>query len=693
MIKFGKGVVKARIPILIISLLLIIPSVFGILGTRINYDILDYLPEDMDTVQGQNILLEDFDKGGFSLIVLDGMKTNEITTLETKLRDVDHVSDVIWYDSIFDVSVPLKVIPEKYYEVFNNDDETMLAVFFDTATSADETIQAIQDIRKVCDERCYVTGMSALVTDLKQLCEKEEPLYVAIAVACAIVIMMLTMDSWIIPIIFLISIGMAIVYNLGSNYFMGEISYITKALSAVLQLAVTMDYSIFLWHSYSENKERYEGDKQRAMAHAISNTFSSVLGSSITTIAGFIALCFMTFTMGRDLGIVMAKGVLFGVIACVTILPSLILTFDKLIEKTKHKSLIPDMTKVAKWIVSKPVIFLVAFAVIAVPAVYGYANEKTYYDMSKVLPQDIDYVVANTKLQDDFNMASTHMILADSKLSSKDTKEMLDKINKTDGVKFALGMDSVVGSLIPKEALPQSIKGILESKDHQLILVGSEYYCSSDEVNNQISQINDIIKSYDDNAMLIGEAPCTKDLIDVTDRDFTVVSIISIVAIFIIIACVLKSYTLPIILVLVIEFAISINLGIPFYTDKSLVFIAPICISTIQLGATVDYAILMTTRYKKERSRGNDKKGSITTALAASMPSIIVSALGFFGATFGVAIYSKIDIISSMCMLMARGALISMAAVIFVLPAFFVLLDKVICKTSMGFKPDKIKTN
>lgn len=685
MLKLGKGIVKHRILVLVIALLLLIPSVFGIIKTRINYDILDYLPSTMDTVKGQNILLDDFNKGAFSLILVQDMKAKDISSLKEKIKEVNHVETVVWYDDIADITIPVEVLPQKYYDAFNRENETILAVFFDTSTSADETIQAITDVRNVCGKNCFITGMSALVTDLKSLCEQEEPIYVGLAVIFACVIMMIFIDSWVIPVIFLISIGMGIIYNLGSNYFMGEISYITKALTAVLELAVTMDYSIFLWHSYSEYKEKYNGDKERAMAHAISNSFSAISGSSLTTIAGFIALCFMTFTMGRDLGIVMAKGVLIGVVVCLTVLPSMILMFDKIIEKSIHKPLIPKVDKVASLITKKPAIFLIIFVIICVPAIKGYTSTKVYYDMSTVLPQDIDYVVANSKLIDDFNIASTHMVLVDSNMSSKDTKEMISQIEDTDGVKFALGFDSLVGSSIPDEIIPDSIKEILKTNKYQMILVGSEYYVSSDEVNNQITDINKIIKNYDENGMLIGEAPCTKDLIDVTDHDFMIVNILSILAIFVIIAITFKSISLPFILVIVIEFAISINLGIPYFTNTSLPFIAPICVSTIQLGATVDYAILMTTRYRKERSLGNGKRDSITTALSASIPSILVSSLGFFGATFGVAVYSNIDIISSMCNLMARGAIISMLSVIFILPSMFMLFDKIICKTSKGF--------
>lgn len=686
MIKFGQWIVRHRAIILIIGILLLIPSVLGIVNTRINYDMLTYLPEDMDTMIGQDILLEDFGKGAFSIVIVEGMEPKDISALKTKVETIDHVESVIWYDSIMDISVPMEMLPDEYYDVFNKDDETLMAIFFDSSTSADETMDAIREVRSTLGEKCFVTGMSALVTDLKDLCEKEEPIYVGLAVLFATVAMMIFMDSWIIPFIFLISIGMAILWNLGTNIFFGEISYITKALSAVLQLGVTMDYSIFLWHSYSEQKLNFKGDKERAMANAIAATVTSVVGSSVTTVAGFLALCFMSFTLGKDLGLVMAKGVIFGVIGCVTTLPALILIFDRAIEKTKHKSVLPKGGRLAKFITKYSPVFLILFAVILVPALYGYNNTATYYDLGEALPEDMEYVIANTKLREDFSMGSTHMLLVDSGMSQKSMKSMMGEMEDVDGVKAVLGLSSVVGSLVPEEILPSSITEILKSDRYELLLISSEYKVASDEVNGQISDLNEILKRYDEDGMLIGEAPCTKDLIEVTDHDFAVVNWLSIAAIFIIIALVFKSISLPVILVAVIEFAIFINLGLPYYTNTSLPFVAPICISTIQLGATVDYAILMTTRYKKERSQGRDKRESITTALSASIPSIIVSALGFFAATFGVAVYSDIDIISSMCSLMARGAIVSMLAVIFVLPSLLMLLDKLVCLTSAGFK-------
>ena len=688
MIKFGKGVVKFRVPILIISFLLLIPAAFGYFKTRVNYDILTYLPKDIETMKGQDILLDQFGSGSFSFLVVEGMQEKDISAMREDIADVDHVKDCIWYDSLSDISIPMDMLPDEVYDFFNNDeaDSTLMVVLYDSSMSSDETMNAVQEIRKVVDGKAFVSGMSAVVTDTKLLSDKEVPIYVLIAVVLAVIVLSLTMDSAVIPVFFLLSIGMAIVYNLGSNVFKGEISYVTQALAAVLQLGVTMDYSIFLWHSYEEQQERFPGDKERAMAHAISGTITSVVGSSITTVAGFVALCFMSFTLGLDLGIVMAKGVVLGVICCVTVLPSMILIFDKAIEKTRHKAIMPDLGKIAGWITNHYVVFIVLFLLILGPAIYGYTHTDVYYDLAGTLPKTLDSQMANEKLDEQYDMGATHMILADSSLSAKDAKAMLDEINDVDGVKMALGFDSLVGPAIPKEFIPDNIKEIMINGDYQLMIVGSEYAVASDEVNNQCDEIKSIIKKYDPTAMLIGEAPCTKDLIEITDKDFARVSVVSIGAIFIIIAFVFKSISLPIILVSVIEFAIFINMGIPCYTKTTLPFIASIVIGTIQLGATVDYAILMTNRYKRARSRGAEKKEAITAALEGSIQSIIVSALSFFAATFGVGVYSNIDMISSLCSLMARGAIISMFVVIFILPSMFMVFDRVIRATSVGFK-------
>ena len=685
--RLSKAVVKNRVLILIVALLLLIPSVLGMANTRINYDMLDYLPEDMDTVVGQNELLDEFGKGAFSLIVVEDMPAKDVAALRKRIEAVEHVDSAVWYDSLTDLSVPMEILPEKIYNEFNNGNATMLAVFFDSSTSADVTMDAIREIRAIAGRQCFVTGMSALVTDLKDLCEQEEPIYVALAVACACLAMMLLLDSWLAPLIFLASIGICIVINLGSNYFLGEISYITKALSAVLQLAVTMDYSIFLWNSYNEQRTHIE-DKNEAMAKAIHETFVSVLGSSITTIAGFIALCFMSFTMGRDLGIVMAKGVLLGVIGCVTVLPSLILLFDRPLQRTRHKALIRNANGFARKITKAFPVFLAVFVALAIPAYMGYAktNEEVYYDMGQCLPQDINYVIAHNKLTDDFDIASTHMLLVDANLPSHDVRNMKREMEDVDGVKYVLSLESVVGSRVPEEVLPDSVRSILKSDRWELMLINSEYKVASDAVNDQIDSLNAILKKYDPSGMLIGEAPCTKDMIETTGHDFQVVNLFSIIAIFVIILLVEKSLSLPVILIAVIELAIFINLGLPHYLGQSLPFIAPICISTIQLGATVDYAILMTTRYKAERVSGKSKYEAVSTALATSVPSIIVSGMGLFAATFGVAVYSNIDIVSSMCMLMARGALISVVCVILMLPAFLMLLDGVVRHTTLNMK-------
>ena len=685
--RFSKAVVRGRVAILILTVLLMIPAVFGMLETRINYDMLNYLPDDMDTVIGQNALLEDFGKGAFSFIVVENMPEKDVAALQEKLESVEHVETVLWYNSLMDTSIPMQLLPDKLYDAFNTGDATMMAVFFDTATSADETMDAIREIRSIAGKQCFVSGMSALVTDLKDLCEQEEPIYVAIAVVLACVAMMVFLDSWLIPFVFLASIGAAILLNLGSNWFMGEISYITKALSAVLQLAVTMDYSIFLWHSYNEQRAIYP-DKCEAMAHAISATLTSVVGSSITTIAGFLALCFMSFTLGRDLGIVMAKGVLLGVLSCVTVLPSLILLLDKPLQKTRHRSILPKMDGLAKGVTKVFPVFLALFVVLAPVFYFAYdkTNDEVYYDMGQCLPEDMEYVIANSKLSEEFDIASTHMLLVDASLPSKQVRSMISDMEQVDGVKYVLGLESIVGAGVPEEILPDSVRSILKSDKWELLLINSEYKVASDEVNAQIDSLNAILKKYDPTGMLIGEAPCMKDMIETTDHDFKVVNAVSILAIFLIILLVERSISLPFLLIAVIELAIFINLGLPHFLGQSLPFIAPICISTIQLGATVDYAILMTTRYKAERLAGKEKRPAVITALSTSIPSIIVSGMGLFAATFGVAIYSDIDIISSMCMLMARGAIVSMLCVILILPALLLLCDRLVCATTLGMR-------
>ena len=689
MVAFGKKVVKFRIPILIISILLLIPAGLGYVNTRVNYDVLTYLPEDIETMQGQDILVKDFGTGAFSMFIVDGMEDKKVSALKAKIENVEHVQKVLWYDSLADISMPKSMIPKDVYEVFNSDTGTMMAIFFDEGTSSDGTMDAIGEIRKLAGKQCFLSGMSAIVTDTKNLAEKETPLYVLIAVVLAVIVLGLTMDSYFIPLLFMLSIGMAIVYNLGSNYFFGEISYITKALAAVLQLGVTLDYSIFLMHSYEEQQVRYNGDKERAMAHAISQTFSSVIGSSVTTVAGFIALCFMTFTLGMDIGVVMVKGVILGVIACVTILPSMILCCDKWIMKTMHKPFLPDIGKISDKVTKRYMIYVILFLVLLFPAIYGNNHTAVYYNLDETLPKDLPSIIANEKLKKDYDMNTTHMILVDSSVESADVAKMIDKMDDVDGVKWALGLDALIGPAIPQDMIPNSVTDMLKNDKYQLLLVNSEYKVASDELNAQIKDLNKILHKYDKGGMLIGEGPLTADLIDITDTDFKTVSMVSIGIIFVIILILFKSISLPVILVGVIEFAIFVNMGIPYYTGTKLPFVASIVIGTIQLGSTVDYAILMTTRYKRERNHGAEKYDAITTAHRASAQSIMVSALSFFAATIGVGLYSNIDMISSLCILMARGAIISMIVVIFVLPSMFMVFDKVIVKTSKGFLPAK----
>ncbi|MCR5729918.1 MAG: MMPL family transporter [Ruminococcus sp.] len=689
MLKFGEWVAKHKVLILIIGVLLMIPCAIGFIKTRVNYDILSYLPEDLTTMKGQEILKDDFGQGGFSLVMVEGMSDKEVKATADKISEVDHVSNVICYQSLTDLDIPMEVLPSNIYDFFNKGDTTMMAVFFDDTTSADGTLAAVEEMREITSKQCFISGMSAITLDMKNLSNSETIVYAIIAVILTSLVLLLTMDSFLIPVFFMLSIGFAIVWNLGTNIFLGEISFITKALAMVLQLGVTMDYSIFLWHSYKEQLEFYPDNKHEAMAHAIANTITSVVSSSFTTVAGFLAMCFMSFTLGIDLGIVMAKGVVCGVIACVTVLPALILLFEGPIQRTSHRDLMPAFSKTTSFITEHFGVFLTAALVLLIPAVYGYDNYNVYYKLDSTLPADLDSIVANTKLEEEYGMNSTHILMADADMPAKDASKMMNDIEKIDGVQFAMGFNSLVGPAIPEEAVPESIKSKLKSENWQLILIGSDYMVASDEVNAQVSEINNVVKKYDSEAMLIGEAPATKDLIDITDKDFKVVSFLSIAAIFIIIAFTFKSVTLPVILVSVIELAIMINLGIAYYTGTELPFIASVVIGTIQLGATVDYAILMTTRYRTERYSGKDKKEAIHIALSTSVKSVVTSAMGFFAATIGVALYSDIGLISSLCMLLARGAIISMVTVITVLPSMFMIFDKIICRTSAGFLPDK----
>lgn len=687
--KFAKGIVKCRGMILIIAIALLIPSAIGYFNTRINYDVLTYLPKDIETMVGQDILLDQFGVGSFSVYIVEGMDAKDVSALKEKIEQVDHVDSVLWYDSFMDLSIPMEMLPDEIYDAFNNasTDSTMMFILYDTGMSADETMDAVAEIRKLSNEQCFLSGMSAIVTDTRDLSNKETPIYVCIAVILSTIVLSLTMDSALIPLFFLLSIGFSIIYNLGTNIFLGEISYITQALTAVLQLGVTMDYSIFLWHSYQEQQLTHP-DKKKAMAEAIETTFTSVIGSSTTTVAGFLALCFMSFTLGLDLGLVMAKGVIFGVICCVTVLPSMILIFDKAIEKTRHKPLMPSFEKTSAFMTKHYVLFAILFVLIWIPAIWGYNHTGVYYNLDSSLPENLASIQANSKLSDDFDMGATHMVLMDVNLPAKDKAAMMDEMEDVKGVKAVLGLEKIVDPSIPQNFIPQEILDTLESDEYELVLITSEYAVASDEVNEQCDTLNQILKKYDSKGMLIGEAPCTKDLIEITDKDFNTVSAVSIGIIFAIIFFVFKSVSLPVILVGVIEFAIYINMGLPYYTHTTLPFIASIVIGTIQLGSTVDYAILMTTRYKTERSAGKSKQEAITIAHSSSIQSVIVSALSFFAATFGVGLYSDIDMISSLCNLMARGAIISMFTVIFMLPSMFMIFDKLICHTSIGFTPE-----
>lgn len=682
--KISSLIVKKRMMILIISLVLLIPSVLGYISTKINYDLLTYLPKEIDTMKGQDILKEDFGTGAFSMLVSENMKPKEVSALKEKIQDVPHVKDVIWYDSLLDTSVPMEMLPKDLYEAFNHGDATLLMILYDDTSSAEGTMDAVREIRKIADERVFLSGMTAVLVDTQALSEAEAPLYVLLAVVLCAITLMLAMDSWLIPFVFLASIGIAIVYNLGSNLFLGQISYVTKALAAVLQLGVTMDYSIFLWHSYEKYAETE--DKEKAMAHAIEDTMSSVIGSSVTTIAGFIALCFMSFTLGLDLGIVMAKGVLLGVICCLTVLPAMILVFDKPLRKTKHKALLPDLKGIATFSIGHEKIVLILCALLLIPVVHGYRNTPVYYNLDSSLPRDLASIQANEKLKEEFNMNSTHMLLMDAGVEEKKVMEMADEMKKEDGVKFVLGLNTVKGPLIPEEFVPEKLEDALISDNYQLLLIGSEYEVASEAVNNQVAKLTEIAKAYDPESMLIGEAPCTKDLIEITDHDFNTVSTVSIGVIFLIIAIVFRSISLPALLVAVIEFGIMINMGIPAYTGSKIPFIASIVIGTIQLGSTVDYAILITTKYRRSRTAGVPVRKAVTDAVNESAKSVMVSALAFFASTFGVGMYSNIDMISSLCTLMSRGALISMLCVLLVLPSVLVAFDGIITKTTLAQK-------
>ena len=685
MVKVGKWIAKHKYLIILISILLMIPSVIGMAKTRVNYDILSYLPDTLETIKGQDIMVDEYGMGAFSMVVVENMELKDVQKLEDAYSEIDHVKDVLWYDDVADLSLPVEMIPKDLREAFFKGDATMMLVLFDNTTSSDEAMEALTEMRKISNDQCFLSGMTGIVTDIKNLALSEMPAYVVIAAILCFIVLQLFTDSFLVPLFFLLSIGISILYNMGTNVFLGEISYITQALVAVLQLGVTMDYSIFLLSSYEENKERFPDDRERAMGHAIANTFKSIVGSSVTTIAGFAALCFMTFALGRDLGIVSAKGVVIGVICCVTVLPAMILIFDKPIEKTKHKPLIKSMDRLSGFITKHYKIWLVIFLVLLAPAIYGNSNTKIYYNIAKSLPSTLESNVANEKLEEDFDMSVLHMVMMDKNMDAKDKRDMLNAIDEVDGVKWTISLNSLVGATIPDSMIPKDIKSMLQSDNWELAFVCSQYQSATEEVNSQIAQINDIVKGYDEKAMVIGEAPMMKDLEDVTNIDLQNVNTVSMAAIFIIIMIIFKSISLPIILVAVIEFAIAINMAVPFYQNISLPFVASIVVGTIQLGATVDYAILMTSRYQKERSKGKNKKEAVSAAHKASLESIITSGLSFFAATFGVSAYSKVDMIGSICTLLSRGALISVVVVALVLPAMFLIFDKVICKTSINF--------
>lgn len=686
MVGFGKWVTKHRWIMIIIAVLLLIPSVIGIAKTRINYDVLSYLPNTLETVEGQDILVDEFGMGAFSMVIVEDMELKDVSELKEKLEAVEHVADILWYDSVFDISVPVQMLPNDLEEALFTENATMMIVLFDQTTSSDQTMDAVEELRSIVNKQCFISGMSGVVTDIKNIALAEMPIYVVIAALLSLLVLMITMDSFVTPFIFLSGIGISILYNLGSNIVIGEISYITQALTAILQLGVTMDYSIFLLESYEANKVRFEGDKERAMAHAIANTFKSVTGSSITTIAGFAALCFMTFRLGADLGVVMAKGVVIGVIVCITLLPSVILVFDSLIEKTSHKVLIPSLDGLSKFIVKHYRIAILIFCVMLLPAAHGNKNVEVYYNIDSSLPDTLPSAVANAKLEDAFHMNTVHMVMLENGLVAKDKKEIIDKIEDVDGVKWVIGMNSVLGASIPESIVPDEYRKMLQSDNYELQFICSDYKAATDEVNRQIADIQDIVKSYNKGSMVIGEAPLMKDLSDVTDVDLATVNYISVAAIFIIIMIVFKSISLPILLVSVIEFAIMVNMSIPYYSHTSLPFVASIVIGTIQLGATVDYAILMTSRYHKERLQGKTKKEAIGIAHKTSIKSIIMSGCSLFAATFGVCLYSKIDMINSICVLLSRGAIISMLAVVCILPAMFMIFDKIICKTTWDLR-------
>ena len=687
--KLGEWIAKQRVLILLIGILLLIPSVIGIVKTRVNYDLLSYLPDTLETVKGQDVMVDEFDTGAFAMCVIDGMPMKEVQKMADEFKQIDHVKDVLWYGEVMDISVPTQLLPDNLRKKFFDGEAQLMVVFYDGTTSSDESMGALTEMRRIADKRCFIGGMTGIVTDIKDLCMQELPVYVVIAAILSFIILLLATESYIVPIFFLLGIGISILYNLGSNFFLGSISYVTQALTAVLQLAVTTDYSIFLLESYEENKEHYPEDREKAMGLAISRTFRSIVGSSVTTVAGFLALCVMTFALGKDIGIVMSKGVLIGVVCCVTILPSMILVFDKQIEKTSHKRIIPSLDKISDFIIRHYRVWVLVLLVMAAPALYGSKNVSVYYNIAQSLPDDILSNIANKKLQDTFHMNATHVILLDKDLDGKTKREIMSEVEKLEGVKSTVSVSSLIGPLFPKEMIPRDILKMLESDEHEMGLVVSEYEPATHEVNDQIAKINSIVKTKDPGALVIGEAPMMKDLEDTTNVDLKRVNFLSMAAIFIIILLVFKSISLPFLLVLIIEFAINVNMAVPYYQHISLAFVASIVIGTIQLGATVDYAILMTSRYLAERMAGRTKMESVSIAHKACILSIITSGMSFFVATFGVSAYSRVDMIGSICTLLARGALVSMASVILLMPAMFIIFDGLIIRTTAGFRNRK----
>ena len=681
----GNAVCKYRKIILIIALALLIPSILGMKATRINYDILVYLPENIETVKGEKILSEDFNMGGFSIVILENMKNKDILKLENQIKEINNVEKVISIADIIGTEIPKEMLPNEVQDKLYDDNKTIMLVTFKEQISSDETINSVEKIREITDERCKISGMTATLIDTRNLSDSEVIIYVVIAVILCLIILQLALDSYFVPFLLLINIGIAVLYNMGTNIFLGEISYITKAISAVLQLGVTMDFAIFLYHSYIQEKNNFK-NKEEAMANAIKKTFTSVLGSSLTTIAGFLALCSMNLSLGKDIGIVMAKGVLFGVISVVTILPALILECDKLIKKTKHKEVLPKFTHLRDFVIKRYVLILIIFIISLPIAFFGYKNTNVYYKLDKSLPESLSSVEANNILKNNFNMTSMEMLLVDKDLPEYKTNEMVEKIEKMDGIEWAIGYSKLGSIGIPKTALPQDTVNIFQSDKYQMILINSKYEIASNELNAQVKDLTNLVKEYDENAILAGEGPLMSDLVEIADHDFNSVTIASIVVIFIIMLFVLKSISLPIILISVIEFAIFINMSISYYTNVTLPFVASIVIGTIQLGATIDYAILITTKYITERKNGKAKNEAIDYSLGTSINSIVTSALCFFGATFGVGVYSDIELIGSLCILMARGAIVSMLVVITVLPSFLIVFDKIICKTTIGMK-------